>query len=133
MKASELIQPVQDIAVAIVPEETDGESTWMVYLVNLKNDELSNVLITANGYGELNEKPIKTSTLRYFIEAVPPHAYSVIEPIMKDVFGLNNEYWVSFYIGGNIYDKKFVFLPESILESNFVTIPLLNKKGVMIR
>jgi len=26
-----------------------------------------------------------------------------------------------------------VFLPESIQENNFVTIPFLNKKGVMIK
>jgi len=32
-----------------------------------------------------------------------------------------------------IYDKKFLFLPESIQENNFVTIPFLNKKGVMIK
>lgn len=133
MKANELIQPVQDIAVAIVPEEDEGEQNWMVYLLNLKDKMLSNVLITANGYGEMNEKTVKTSTLRYFIAEVAAHEYAPIEPIMKDVFGLNNEYWISFYIGSTIYDKKFVFLPESILESNFVTVPLLNKRGVMIK
>jgi hypothetical protein len=133
MKASELIEPVKDIAVAVVPEDEDGEITWMVYLLNLKNKELTNIIVTANGYGEVNDKPAKTSTLRYFIEKIAPRGYSPVELIMKDVFGLNNEYWVSFYIGQNIYDKKFVFLAESILESNFVTIPLLDKKGVMIK
>jgi hypothetical protein len=57
----------------------------------------------------------------------------MIEPIQKEVFGLNNEYWVSFYIGSNIFDKKFIFLPESITEDNFIRIPFIDRPGVMIR
>ena len=133
MRAQELIQPVEGIVVAIVSETLDGESGWMVYLINLKNKELKNVLITSDGYGEVNDKRIKTSTLRHFIERIPPQSYSKVEPIMEDVFGLSNEYWVSFYLDDIIYDKRFVFLPETIIESNFITIPLINKRGVMIK
>src|SRR4030095_12386741 len=46
-----------------------------------------------------------------------------IETIIRDVFGLNNEYWVSFYIGKDIYDKKYIFLPESIREEHLTLIP----------
>ncbi len=133
MRAQELIQPVEDVLVAVVPEVIEEENIWMVYLVNLKQRELKNILVTSKGYGELNEKKIKTSTLRHFIESIPPQAYSRIEPIMEDVFGLNNEYWVSFYLNGDIYDKRFVFLPETIQESNFIKVPVINKKGVMIK
>jgi hypothetical protein len=133
MKAEELIQHAEDIAVAIVPENTEDQNGWMVYLVNLKNNSLENVIVSSMGYGEIDNRNIQTSTLRHFMEKVEPHTYSKIEPIMEDVFGLANEYWVSFYINKTIYDKKFVFLPESIQETNFITIPFLNKKGVMIK
>ena len=133
MKAEELIPAVEDVAVAIVPELVEDQNGWMVYLVNLKNNSLENVLVSSKGYGEIDNKNLKTSTLRHFIEKIEPHAVSKIEPIMEDVFGLANEYWVSFYINKTIYDKKFVFLPESIQENNFITIPFLNKKGVMIK
>jgi len=133
MKAEELIQHAEDIAVAIVPENLEDQNGWMVYLVNLKNNSLENVIVSSKGYGEIDNKNIQTSTLRHFMEKVEPHTYSKIEPIMEDVFGLANEYWVSFYINKTIYDKKFVFLPESIQETNFITIPFLNKKGVMIK
>ncbi len=133
MKAEELIQHAEDIAVAIVPENIEDQNGWMVYLVNLKNNSLENVIVSSKGYGEIDNKNIQTSTLRHFMEKVEPHTYSKIEPIMEDVFGLANEYWVSFYINKTIYDKKFVFLPESIQETNFITIPFLNKKGVMIK
>ena len=133
MKAEDLIQHAEDIAVAIVPENIEDQNGWMVYLVNLKNNSLENVIVSSKGYGEIDNKNIQTSTLRHFMEKVEPHTYSKIEPIMEDVFGLANEYWVSFYINKTIYDKKFVFLPESIQETNFITIPFLNKKGVMIK
>ena len=133
MKAEDLIPSVEDVAVAVVPELVEDQNVWMVYLVNLKNNSIENVIVSSKGYGEIDNKNIKTSTLRHFIEKVEPHTVSKIEPIMEDVFGLANEYWVSFYINKTIYDKKFVFLPESIQENNFITIPFLNKKGVMIK
>ena len=133
MKAEDLIHQVEDVAVAVVPENIEDQNGWMVYLVNLKNSSLENVIVSSKGYGEIDNRNIKTSTLRHFIEKVEPHTFTKIEPIMEDVFGLANEYWVSFYINKTIYDKKFVFLPESIQENNFITIPFLNKKGVMIK
>ncbi len=133
MKASDLIPKVEDVAIAIVPEIVEDEQGWMVYIVNLKNKILKNVLITSQGYGQINDQPLKTSTLRHFIEEVPAHGYHKVEPIMEDVFGLNNEFWVSFYLDSTILDKKFIFLSETITENNFVTIPLINKKGVMIK
>lgn len=133
MKAEDLIHRAEDIAVAVVPEMVDDENGWMVYLVNLKNATLENVLVSSQGYGEIDNRNLRTSELRHYIEKLDAHKFSKIEPIIEDVFGLANEYWVSFYINKTIYDKKFVFLPESICESNFVTIPFLNKKGVMIK
>jgi hypothetical protein len=133
MRAEELIQRAEDIAVAIVPETNEDENGWMVYLVNLKNTTLENVLVSSQGYGEVNNKNFRTSQLRHYIEKLDPHGYAKIEPIIEEVFGLNNEYWVSFYVNKTIYDKKFLFLPETIQETNFITIPFLNKKGVMIK
>jgi len=76
---------------------------------------------------------VRTTTLRYMLDEIPPHSFAKIEPIVEDVFGINNEYWVSFYLDSKMYDKKYVFLAESIREENFTLVPVLNKKGVMIR
>jgi hypothetical protein len=133
MKAEDLIHRAEDVAVAVVPELVEDQNGWMVYLVNLKNAAIENVLVSSKGYGEIDNRNLRTSELRHYIEKLEPHKFSKIEPIIEDVFGLANEYWVSFYENKTIYDKKFVFLPESINENNFVTIPFLNKKGVMIR
>lgn len=133
MKLSELINTGEGIAIAIVPEGMEGDREWTVYIVNTKPEEIKTVLVTSNGYGEIDNKKLQTSTLRWFFDTIPAKSYSLIEPIMEEVFGLSNEYWVSYYVGDKVYDKKFVFLPETIQESNMVKIPVINKKGVLIK
>jgi hypothetical protein len=125
-------QEVEDIAIAVVPGEEDS-SVWEVYMINLKEEGLDNVIVASRGYGTYKGEEVKTSVLRHFLGAFEPLDIRLIEPIQKEVFGLNNEYWVSFYIGSNIFDKKFIFLPESITEDNFIRIPFIDRPGVMIR
>lgn len=125
---------VKDIAVAVALEGEGPESkTWYVYLINLKKEMIENVMITSKGYGDKDGEQVKTSTLRHMFPLVEPGTAKVIEPIDEQTFGLTNEYWVSYYIGTQIYDKKFIFLPESIVESNFIKLPVVNKPGVMIK
>ena len=125
---------VEDVAVAVVKEQNElNETIWNSYLINLKKEKLEAVLVTSTGYGLVNDEKVNTSTLRHFLEEVKPRSFKNIEAIIEDVFGLNNEYWVSFYWNKNLYDKKFIFLPETILEENLINIPLINKKGVMIK
>ncbi|MFM2207026.1 MAG: hypothetical protein RL213_1001 [Bacteroidota bacterium] len=126
---------VENLALAVVMEkdEETGETVWNVYLLNLYEQELTGVLVASKGYGELNGEPVKTSVLRHLFEHVAPLDFVKIEPIMPQLFGLSNEYWVSFYLDRQIYDKKYVFLPESITQQNFTAIPFINKPGVMIR
>ena len=125
---------VENIIVAIIHEPNDeGELIWNAYLVNLYDQQISNVLVSSKGYGNFDGREVKTSVLRHLIGNVDSKEYAKIEPIMENLFGLSNEFWVSFYLGKNIYDKKYIFLPEAINENNFTLIPVLNKRGVMIR
>jgi hypothetical protein len=98
----------------------------------LKNDTLETVLISSKGYGEKDGEKIKTSILRHSIGNVSAKSFVEIELIDEQVFGLTNEYWLSYYIGKQIFDKKFIFVPESIIDTNMTRVPLLNKPGVMI-
>jgi hypothetical protein len=124
---------VENVAIAIVREKNElDETVWNSYLLNLKDQKIEGVLVTSTGYGELNEEKVRTSTLRHFLDEVEPKSFVKIEPIIEEVFGINNEYWLSFYFNKTMYDKRYVFLAESITEANFTTIPLINKKGVMI-
>jgi hypothetical protein len=125
---------VEDIAVAVIREQNEfHETVWTVYLLNLKKEKIEGVLVSSQGYGRYNGDEVKTSTLRHFLDEVGPKTFKKIEPIVENLFGLNNEYWVSFYLKNVMYDKKYIFLPETIKEENFIPIPYINKKGVMIR
>lgn len=132
----ELFGPkVENIGVAIIEELTKtNEKIYNVFLANFREDIIEGIIITSKGYGNnanTGEK-VETSTFRRCIEVMLPEEIAKVEPIMPDVFGLANEYWVSFWIEDKMYDKKFVFLPETIQEKNIKHITKLNARGVMI-
>ncbi|RZK41698.1 MAG: hypothetical protein EOO90_10105 [Pedobacter sp.] len=134
MKADLPNNIVQDVAIAIVLiSETPEVKNWTVYLLNLKEEPITNVMITSKGYGDKDGKQVKTSLLRHFIGDLSSQAFAGVEAIDPAVFGLTNEYWLSYYIGSEIFDKKFIFLPESVVDENMIRIPLVNKPGVMIK
>ena len=134
MKADLPNNIVEDVAIAVVlMNETPEVKNWKVYIINLKNEAITNILITSKGYGEKDGKQVKTSLLRHSIADLTPQSYAGVEAIDTQVFGLTNEYWLSYYIDKEIFDKKFIFLPESIVEGNMIRIPILNKPGVMIK
>lgn len=133
----ELLGPkVENVAIAIIPEtDEDNNIQHYVYLINYREDIMEGIIVASTGYGQNANtgETVKTSTLRHTIEVLLPNEAAKIEPIMEDLFGLSNEYWVSFWVEDVMYDKKFVFLPETIQEKNFQMIPKLNKKGLIIR
>lgn len=127
---------VQGVAVAVIQElnEIDHQE-YGVYIINYSKDILEGVIISSTGYGvnaNSGEK-IKTSTLRHTMEVLLPNEAAKIEPIMQDLFGLSNEYWVSFWINDVMYDRKYVFPAESITEKNMKQIEIFNKPGVIIK
>ena len=133
----ELMGPkVENVAVCVVRQfDENNEPIHYAYLLNLRDDIMEGIIITSTGYGEnanTGEK-IKTSTLRHCIELLLPNEAAKIEPIMEDVFGISNEYWVSFWVDEVMYDKKFVFPPETICEKNLKTIKQLGAPGIMIQ
>lgn len=126
---------VENVRVVIVPEKNpEGGIQHYVYLLNLREDIMEGIIITSKGYGTNVEtgESVKTSTLRHSLEVLLPDEAAKIEPIMEEVFGLTNEYWVSFWAEDVMYDKKFIFLPETINEKNYTEIPKLGLKGVMV-
>lgn len=127
MKKDIDIPEVKNVTIAIVREADE----WRVYLINNNDVSIDNTLVSSTGYGEKDGEQQKTSTLRHFLETVPAKSSAIVEPINENVFHLNNEYWVSYYIGKQIYDKKFVFVPDSIKEENLTYIKELEMEGVL--
>src|SRR5690606_834757 len=135
MKSDIPILKVKDLAVAISPrEEPSGEDDlWEVYLLNLKEEPIKDILVSSRGYGEVDGEMRRTSQFRFDFEKIAPLSYIILEHIQSRLFDFTNEYWISFVHGGYMYDKKYVFVKGSIDQSNFTTIPFLGRKGVMIK
>ncbi len=123
---------VKNVTVAVAKKTNElNVDEWSVYIINKNDFEIENTLVTSKGYGETTGEIQKTSTLRHYLETVEAKSAALIEPINEDIFHLNNEYWVSYYVGSKIFDKKFIFLPESIKEENLTYIKELNTKGIL--
>ena len=120
--------PVKDVTITISHDE---EENWNVFLLNRSESKLDTVLVTSKGYGHKNQEKQKTSLLRHSIPCLEPGMHALVEPIDPSVFHLTNEYWVSYFINDQIFDKKFIFIPETITEKNLTFIAELDAKGVL--
>ncbi len=126
---------VEHVAVVVAKERNkENEIVYNVFVVNNSDEILEGVLVSSKGYVKNQEtgEMTKTSTLRHFLGIIPPHAAKLVEPIMEELFALNNEYLVSFWKNNTLHDKKYIFLPESIQEKNLVFVPVLGVYGVVI-
>jgi hypothetical protein len=132
MKKDIHFPPVEGVSIAIARDTLEtAEIDWKVYIINNNAFALSNVLIASKGYGHQDGEEQKTSILRHLIEYIEPNGSEVIERIDPAVFHLCNEYWVSYYVDSKIHDKKYLFLPDSIVEENISYIPQIEKEGVL--
>ena len=119
---------VKNVTVVIKPEP-EGEH-WTVHLVNSNECSLHNILVASEGYGKKEPNHQQTSILRQFFEILEAYSSLQIELIDPKVFHLFNEYGVTYYLDEEIYFKKFVFVPDSILEENLSFNALLDSKVV---
>jgi hypothetical protein len=133
----ELLGPkVENVGIAIVEQTNEfGENVFYAYLLNMRDDIMEGIIITSTGFGQnaTTGEKIKTSTLRHSLEVLLPNEAAKIEPIMEEVFGLANEFWVSFWVNDTMYDKKYVFLPETISSDKMKVLPILGQRGIMIK
>lgn len=123
--------PVTGLKLAIAKEEINGTIEWGVYIINLNLIELTTVMITSKGYGILNGEEKKTSTLRHMIQELGAQSIAKVESIDPALFALTNEFWVSYYILDQIFDKKFIFVAGSMDPNNIIDIAELGLQGVL--
>ena len=131
MKKDIQIPKVEQVYVAVVHEYNEIYNTqdWNAYIINDKDVELDMLLIVSKGYSQDQE----TSTMRHKLEKLPPKSYAKIELLQDDVLALNNEFKVTFFEGNQLFDKTYLFTKNSINEKALQTIPLINKKGILVK
>lgn len=132
MKKDIIIPPVVGVQVAVARKlNLINEFEWSVHLINRNHQKISNIMVTSSGYGSADTEEIKTSTLRHFFEVLDANSSLQIELITPEVFKLSNEYWVSYWLNDQLFDKRFVFVPDSISDKNIIEITALGLEGVL--
>jgi hypothetical protein len=125
------IPVAKEVYVAIIHEWNEDflSKDWNAYIINNRTTPIEMALIVSKGYDDDR----KTSTMRHAISVVAAKSFVKIEVVQEDVLALNNEFFVTYYADNKLYEKKFLFEQHSVNESNLVTIPLIEKEGVLAK
>ncbi|SEK72358.1 hypothetical protein SAMN04487910_0951 [Aquimarina amphilecti] len=124
------IPVVKNVHIAVVREwnEEFGGHDWNSYIINNRDMPIEMVFVVTKGYD--NEK--KTSLLRHGIGTVESKSSAKIEMIQEELFSMNNEFTVSFFSEGKLYDKKYIFRKNTINERAFRDLPVMDQRGVLV-
>ncbi|MBI9041100.1 hypothetical protein [Lutibacter sp.] len=133
MKKDIKIPEVTNVYMAVVKEYNNEFKCddWNAYLINNKEVAIEMVLIVSKGYDE--NTLAETSLLRHKVEKMPAKSFAKVELMHDDVLKLANFFNVTFFEGNTMFDKKFLFEKGTIKESALRTIPILNKRGILLK
>jgi hypothetical protein len=87
--------------------------------------------VVSKGYDE--DQLTETSLLRHKIEKLPAKSFAKVELMHEAVLKLSNFFNVTFFEGNTMFDKKYLFEKGTIKESTLRMIPLLKKKGILVK
>lgn len=123
------IPEVKEIYIAAVKEWDENflNQSWNIYLINNSNLTMEVTIVVSRG----SKGDRKTATLRHGLGILEPKTHRKVEFIAEEVLSFKNEFLLSFFANGQLYDRTFVFEPYSIKDENLKTIPLLDKEGVL--
>lgn len=129
MKKDIEIPSVKAVYIALIQEWNDDflEKTWNAYLINDGNLPIELVFVVSKGY----DGDLKTATMRHRMEALEAKSYQKLEFVQEEVLDLTNEFYVTYYLHDQLYEKRFVFEKGSVSEENMTQIPLLEIKGIL--
>ena len=131
MKKDIQIHAVKDVLIALVPEEISENTIWRAVIINLKDTEIDTVLINAEAKGVVHGQEKHAATIRVFLPKMAAHSHKVIEAILPETLALTNRFWLSFYVGPQIFERKFTFPANSVCIDRMIDLPLIGDVGVI--
>lgn len=131
MKKDIQIPIAENLYIAAVEQwdEQKLNKDWWVYLINDQDQELEATILVSKGYGD----GLTTSTFRHGFGRVAPKSVTKVELIQEEVFKLNNEFFITYFQEGKLFEKKFVFEPFQLSRANEIVIPLMDQQGVLAK
>jgi len=133
MKKDIQIPEVTNVFIAVVKEYNEEFQCedWNAYIINNKEVAIEMILIVSKGYDE--DTLLETSIMRKKIEKISAKSFAKIELLQGEVLKISNFFNVTFFEGTQLFDKKYLFEKGSIKEGSLRNIPLLNKRGILIK
>ncbi|HRB72531.1 hypothetical protein [Flavobacterium sp. WV_118_3] len=133
MKKDITIPKVENVYVAAIQEWNDDfmENSWYAYLINDSDVKLEMALVVSRAYGKINGEDRKTGTFRHAFNEVAPNASVKIELLENNVLQLNNEFMVTYFQDGKLFDKTYVFRTNTINDKALVDLPVMTKRGIL--
>lgn len=119
--------PVEGVYIAFVP----NRDNWQVFVINDRPEPLETVMVNASGEGKLQGVEKQTATLRFLLHDIPAKSYKPFELLLPESLKLSHRYWVSYYLGDRIFDKKFVYEP-SMSDDDLMDIPVFGSPGIVL-
>lgn len=125
------IPKVQDVYIAAVKELHPDYKTedWNAYIINDGNSPLEVILIVVQGYDDTD----MTTHMRHTIPVLPAKGYAKIEFMEESIFRLNNFFSVTYFLDNKMYEKRWEFPANTIMDDNAIDVPVMHKKGVLAR
>ncbi|MDC6350857.1 hypothetical protein PP178_04790 [Zeaxanthinibacter sp. PT1] len=119
----------KDVHVALAHDWDDKflSKDWNAYLINNRTTAIEMVLIVSKGY----DGETKTSTMRHAIGVIEARSFAKIELVQEEVLQLENEFFVTFYAEGKLFERKYIFRKNSIEEQELKYLPILEKEGLL--
>lgn len=129
MKKDIEIPIAKDVHVAIIHEWNDEflSKDWNAYVINARNTPIETVLVVSKGFDDDR----KTSTMRHGIGSVGPKTFEKVELVQEEVLALNNEFFVTFFAEGKLYEKRFMFPMNSVNQDALKPIPIIERDGIL--
>ncbi|MHA7055601.1 hypothetical protein ACWGOQ_0000160 [Aquimarina sp. M1] len=130
MKKDIEIPVVKNVYIAVLKEwnEEFGGYDWNSYIINDQEISIEMVMVVTKGY----DTQRKTSLLRHGIGTLNAKSSAKIEMIQEELFSMNNEFAVTFFADGKLFDKKFLFRKNTINEKAFRDLPVMEQRGALI-
>ena len=132
MKKDIIIPKVANVHIVAFQEWNDDfmENSWYAYLINDTDDLLEMAMVVSRAFGLINGEERKTGTFRHAFAKVEPRTAVKVELLENNVLQLNNEFMLSYFSNGQLFDKTFVFKNNSINKKATENLPVINKKGL---
>jgi len=100
---------------------------WYAYVINDRDTEIEMVIVVSKGYDEER----KTSMLRHGLKTIAAKSSGKIEMVQDELLLMNNQFVVTFFADGKLYDKTYLFRKNTINEDALRDLPVMKLRGVL--